>query len=91
MIPEISVINCKNILRGGWGGGDEKICVGKAVLSSMGTCGLTWIYRLTGPPAEAVQAFVMKEKMVTCLSKPPSYADTVLYMTCNLIHSGLEF
>lgn len=57
MSPEIPVINCKNILQGGWVGGDEKIGVGKAVLSSMGTCGLTWIYRLAGPPAEAVWSF----------------------------------
>ncbi len=25
MSPEISVINCKNILQGGWVGGDEKM------------------------------------------------------------------
>lgn len=84
MSPEISVINCKIILRGGLGGGDEKIAVGKAVLSSTGTCGLTWIYCLAGPTAEAVRTFVMKEKMVTCLSKHPSYVDTVLCMTCKL-------
>lgn len=57
MSPEISVINCKNILQGGWVGGDEKNGVWKAVLSSMGTCGLTWIYRLARTPVEAVRSF----------------------------------
>lgn len=65
------------------GGERRKIGVGKAVLSSTGTCGRTWIYRLAGPTVETVRTFVMKEKRVTCLSKHPSYAYTVLYMTCN--------
>jgi len=55
------------------GGGDEQIGVGKAVLSSTGTCGLTWIYRLAGPTVEAVRTFVMKEKMVTHLLLKASF------------------